>query len=309
MSFTQRTALSVLDQLAGDGTPASASQLMSYLWDSNPVIAAAAAWRLAPVLRASAMRAKGDLPVGPPERDSARWAWEPFDVPALIKAIVGRVVWLLANSPGESVPSTVPGQLAAEIVIPALVLVGKEIAALPFRRVWHTTSSDLSPEARLQLEAGVASGKFRTESPEQSTRWNVEEGLSAGNARHLVRELLHCLPGEVQEQVTQNFKYGRVPTPDDWLALYRPAPKRPTAEPNKGRGAGRLTLIAIATAVWAFIEEYWLLGLALLSVAGFGALKVWARAGAAEGDTVTNPLRGAETMVESAPLARSTVGG
>jgi hypothetical protein len=309
-------ALSVLDQLARDGQPKSLAQLVSYMWDSNPVIASAAAWRLAPMLRVANVP-YGDLPAGPPERSSAPWAWEPFGVPAPMKAIVGRAVWLLANSPDESVVATVPGQLPPEIVLPAIVLVSTEIAALPFGRVWKmggdpsgpgirsmratVTNAQLGPEAEAQVRAAASAGKGHTE--ETPTIWFVEEGLQKGNASARVRSLLHCLGATTQLTLTQNFKFGRPATPEDWLALFRRTVACADAKPQSGRAAGWTFWVAVAVGVWAYSVDHWLVMMTVVAIAVYALFKMVSRGLSVDASVPESPLQGGETLILGGLLA------
>lgn len=114
-----------LDILQTIGTPAAAHAMIPLLWHTDEHLAAAAAWRLAVLLRDQTIAdSLAQYRLEPRPKDSHRyaWVWEPFADDGVTGAIVSRICELLKEGSDSAVPNSAP-PIDARLAV-ALGLVG-----------------------------------------------------------------------------------------------------------------------------------------------------------------------------------------
>ena len=146
-SRARQGEFAAVDDLAAIGTPAAARELVSLL-SSDTYIATRAAWRIASLIQnpdvEEALRLSDDLPTPSGERLDAVWAPFRRQSTAQWLTIMGRVAYLLDNSPDKVVPDIV--NVDRRIAIP---LCGVSIC----RRLERTNEISLRDNFKPVIEA------------------------------------------------------------------------------------------------------------------------------------------------------------
>ncbi|MCP4251044.1 MAG: NACHT domain-containing protein [bacterium] len=234
-SLAAEGSIETIDQLLEIGTPNAVHRATLLLWQDDPAVATAAAWRLAEEMPSDSTAELLDTIDLPPISRTAPtlpWVWEPFaqspDSP--LTWIAERVAYLIANSPGNSTPSQV-GQLDARLVIPlcavhnyseidlsracndahagAIPVKGKSLAELPD---WQRRTALRSEVTRL------AGGKKK---PKNRQRFVVAM-LNAADASPRWRCLFGGLPARTGLELLARLLGDDKATRAHWTNVFRP---------------------------------------------------------------------------------------
>ncbi|WP_223201456.1 MULTISPECIES: NACHT domain-containing protein [unclassified Micromonospora] len=135
VALARAGSLKAIDNIAEVGTPSAALGLCELIWDDSRV-AYRAAWRLGALIGSADVEEEIRLSSIDFPRNARRhdWVWEPFGE-GYIRNIMGRVAFLIANSPEDIVSEAVPA-LNARLAMPlASLATANEYKAeyLPFR--------------------------------------------------------------------------------------------------------------------------------------------------------------------------------
>ena len=271
-SHAKRGELAAIDDLASIATPAAARELVSLL-ASDTDTATRAAWRIASLIQnpdvEETLQVSDDLPTPSGPRHDLVWA--PFRQQSTTQWLetMGRVAYLLDNSPDEAVPSVV--NVDRRIAIPLCVISIYNLLRntnefpLPdeFRQVIEAAAAPLSIlgiSRRLAQGEIILSrselGRILSAIPEDVARAMSENILQHIGVRKVHQALFAELTPSVQRQIfaraCESGPYRISLT--DWPASFGPPAKPRLLTSISWTLTGIASVGAVALAVYSFVE-------------------------------------------------------
>ncbi len=274
VSHAKRGELAAVDDLASIATPAAARELVSLL-ASDTDTATRAAWRIASLIQnpdvEETLRVSDDLPT--PSGPRLDPVWAPFRQQSTTQwlEVMGRVAYLLDNSPDEAVPSVV--NVDRRIAIPLCAVsinnLLRERTEIPlsdeFKQVIEAAGSRtyvivtpriLGRRGGISLYRGELGG-ILSAIPEDAVGAMYENILQHMGVRKVHQALFAELTPSVQRQIFERacqISQGRSISLADWPDSFTPRAKPRLLTSISGVLTGIAFVGAAALAVYSFVE-------------------------------------------------------
>ena len=239
-----------LDGLQLIGTPEAAKALVDVMWYGCDPVPYQVAWRLATLLHKPGVETiLREQKITPEQRSSATldWVWEPFeeDNNAPIRAIAGRIAYLLHTSPDNAIPSGSPSEMDPRIVIPVCSVAAQE-------------NGKLKPVDNSLREVDFSEWKKRISGAEDTekrmsellTDENLDKVSNDRNWRYLFGGMNRLLQYNLFERMVSSKT---TPSVDDWRNIGRPVDYKFESS-WQARGIKLTLLILMALGVGGFVS-------------------------------------------------------
>ena len=201
-----KSALSDLHQI---GTPEAAKALVPSLWHSEIQVSCVAAWYLASLLIQAEVEETLDDPALIPANangESHDWVWEPFlsGETKGIKHIVGRISFLLGNTPTEAIPHTLL-RVDLRVMLPVCAIIAQPILK---SKKWNSDADSLLIGKQSEQVLTRKVDEILSKDISTTTEWRIN--------------LLSRIPGQLQLKLLKGLiSSERKCNQEDWLNIYR----------------------------------------------------------------------------------------